>query len=49
MTELAPEETGAGPVRTTLQASLPDVTKTSVDGTKLTWSAGDEIMVNGSR
>lgn len=49
MTELAPEETGAGLVRTTLQASLPDVTKTSVDGTKLTWSAGDEIMVNGSR
>ena len=49
MTELAPEETGAGPVRTTLQASLADITKTAVDGTKLTWSAGDEVVVNGSR
>lgn len=49
MTELAPEETGAGPVRTMLQASLADITKTAVDGTKLTWSAGDEVVVNGSR
>ncbi|MCR5327207.1 MAG: phosphodiester glycosidase family protein [Bacteroidales bacterium] len=47
--ELAPDETCAGLVRTSLQASLPGMTRTSVDGVKMSWSAGDEITVNGSR
>ena len=46
--ELAPDETCAGLVRTSLQATLPGMTRTSVDGVKMSWSAGDEIAVNGS-
>lgn len=49
VSELAPDESCAGPVRTSVQASLPGITKTSVDGVKMSWSAGDEIIINGSR
>ncbi|MBO4447303.1 MAG: hypothetical protein J5764_04165, partial [Bacteroidales bacterium] len=39
----------AAVVRTVLNASLPELGKTSIDGVKVCWSSGDEICVNGSR
>ena len=47
--EPVPDETCAAPVRSSVQAFLPGPTRTSVDGVKLSWSEGDEIIVNGSR
>ena len=47
--EPVPDETFAGPVRSSVQAFLPGSTRTSVDGVKLSWNEGDEIIVNGSR
>ena len=35
------------PVKTVLKASLSPLTKTEINGVKVTWSAGDAINVNG--
>jgi len=36
------------PVKTVLKASLSPLTKTEINGVKVTWSAGDAINVNGA-
>ena len=44
------KETGldVAPVQTVLKASMPALTKTAIDGVKVTWTAGDAICVNGA-
>lgn len=41
-------ETSQGPVNTVVSAYLSEMGKTTVDGAKLSWRAGDDIAVNGS-
>ena len=36
------------PAKTVLNATLSPLTRTEIDGVKVTWSAGDAINVNGT-
>lgn len=38
----------SGEIKTVLTADLQSLTKTAIDGVKVSWSAGDAICVNGS-
>ena len=42
----APEQ--GAPKGTVLKASLSSLTKTAIDGVKVSWTAGDKIIVNGA-
>ena len=39
---------GSFPAKTVLNASLSPLTRTEIDGVKVTWSVGDAINVNGT-